>query len=431
MPAPLGRAPAARSPGTRLGPEQSSTPARSTAPPEGLVAVSVSRSRPRTSGQASYGTSSTSGIQRRASWRTRWDRSPQTLNSRNNLAHAYQSAGDLRRAVPLFEATVAKCRPGARPRPPRHAHQPGPAGVRLRIGGRPGPRYPMFEATLTDRERVLGPDHPHTLALSPQPPGVRLLASAGDLDRAIPLFEATLTDCERVLGPDHPDTAHRPQPPRARLPVVGRPGPRPPPLRVHPHRPRARTRTRPPRHAHQPQQPRRRLRVVGRPGPSVPLHEPPHRPRTRTRTRPPRHPHQPQQPRASPGIAGRLHRAVPLAQSALRSARPLLGPDHPDALRRNNLAGAYQSAGDLGRAIPLFEATSSPTTSGSSVPTIPDARAADTSWPTPSSRRAIWIGQSRCSRPRWPTGSGCSVPSVPTRLPAARCSQSSRGTSET
>jgi hypothetical protein len=30
--------------------------------------------------------------------------------------------------------------------------------------------------------------------------------SAGDLTRAISLYEATLTDRERVLGPDHPDT---------------------------------------------------------------------------------------------------------------------------------------------------------------------------------------------------------------------------------
>ena len=34
----------------------------------------------------------------------------------------------------------------------------------------------------------------------------------------------------------------------------------------------------------------------------------------------------------------------------------MLGADHPDTLTsRNNLAGAYYAAGDLGRAIPLFE----------------------------------------------------------------------------
>ncbi|WP_157621565.1 tetratricopeptide repeat protein, partial [Saccharothrix sp. NRRL B-16348] len=37
--------------------------------------------------------------------------------------------------------------------------------------------------------------------------------------------------------------------------------------------------------------------------------------------------------------------------------RGKLSPDHPNTLTsRNNLAGAYETAGDLGRAIPLFEA---------------------------------------------------------------------------
>ncbi len=36
----------------------------------------------------------------------------------------------------------------------------------------------------------------------------------------------------------------------------------------------------------------------------------------------------------------------------------VLGEDHPDTLTlRNNLAGAYRSVGDLGRAILLYEAT--------------------------------------------------------------------------
>ncbi len=36
----------------------------------------------------------------------------------------------------------------------------------------------------------------------------------------------------------------------------------------------------------------------------------------------------------------------------------MLGPDHPNTLAsRNNLAGAYQSAGQLDQAIPLLQAT--------------------------------------------------------------------------
>uniref|UniRef100_UPI000A69D766 tetratricopeptide repeat protein n=1 Tax=Streptomyces torulosus TaxID=68276 RepID=UPI000A69D766 len=37
------------------------------------------------------------------------DTHPDTLNSRNNLAGAYASAGDLGRAIPLYETTLSQC----------------------------------------------------------------------------------------------------------------------------------------------------------------------------------------------------------------------------------------------------------------------------------------------------------------------------------
>ncbi|MER5387355.1 toll/interleukin-1 receptor domain-containing protein, partial [Streptomyces sp. NPDC002688] len=83
---------------------------------------------------------------------------PHTLASRSNLANAYRSAGDLGRAIPLFEQT------------------------------------------LTDSQRVLGEDHPHTLTFRNNLAGA--YRSVGDLGRAIPLFEQTLTDSQRVLGED-------------------------------------------------------------------------------------------------------------------------------------------------------------------------------------------------------------------------------------
>ena len=90
---------------------------------------------------------------------------PDTLASRSNLASAYQNAGRLDEAIPLFERSLADC------------------------------------------ERVLGPDHPDTLACR------SILASAyqdaGRLDEAIAQYERTLADCERVLGPDHPATRAR------------------------------------------------------------------------------------------------------------------------------------------------------------------------------------------------------------------------------
>ena len=54
--------------------------------------------------------------------------------------------------------------------------------------------------------------------------------------------------------------------------------------------------------------------------------------------------------------AGRLGEAIPLFEQVLADSVRVLGDDHPDTLTsRNNLAGAYESAGRLGEAIPLYE----------------------------------------------------------------------------
>ncbi|WP_214414688.1 tetratricopeptide repeat protein [Sphaerisporangium fuscum] len=53
-----------------------------------------------------------------------------------------------------------------------------------------------------------------------------------------------------------------------------------------------------------------------------------------------------------------LGRAIPLYEATLAEQERVLGADHPGTLiSRHNLAGAYESAGDLGRALPLYEAT--------------------------------------------------------------------------
>jgi len=62
----------------------------------------------------------------------------------------------------------------------------------------------LYEQTLTDRTRILGSDHPDTLAS-----GNNLAyayESAGDLGRATGLYEQTLTDSMRVRGRNHPET---------------------------------------------------------------------------------------------------------------------------------------------------------------------------------------------------------------------------------
>jgi tetratricopeptide (TPR) repeat protein len=62
----------------------------------------------------------------------------------------------------------------------------------------------LHARTLFDRERVLGPDHPDTVASRHHLAGA--YRAAGRLDEAIELYTRTLADYERVLGPDHPYT---------------------------------------------------------------------------------------------------------------------------------------------------------------------------------------------------------------------------------
>ncbi|HYS38105.1 MAG TPA: tetratricopeptide repeat protein, partial [Pseudonocardiaceae bacterium] len=87
---------------------------------------------------------------------------PDTLVSRNNLAHWRGEAGDAAGAAEAFEALLA------------------------------------------DQLRVLGPDHPDTLLTRNNLAFWR--GRAGDAAGAAEAFEAVLIDRLRVLGPDHPDT---------------------------------------------------------------------------------------------------------------------------------------------------------------------------------------------------------------------------------
>src|SRR5947209_8147356 len=62
----------------------------------------------------------------------------------------------------------------------------------------------LYEVTLKACERVLGADHPHTLAARHDVAAA--YAAAEDFATAIPLYEETLAKRAAVIGPDHPDT---------------------------------------------------------------------------------------------------------------------------------------------------------------------------------------------------------------------------------
>ena len=182
-----------------------------------------------------------------------------------------------------------------------------------RAAGRLGEAIPLYEQTLADRVRVLGDDHPDTLTSRNNLAGA--YESAGRLGEAIPLYEQTLADRVRVLGEDHPQTLIS----RNNLAYA--------------------------------------YQAAGHLGEAIPLLE--EVLADSVRILEPDHPHTLTSRNNLAGAhyaAGRLDEAIPLYEEVLADSVRVLGDDHPHTLAsRNNLAYAYESAGRLGEAIPLYE----------------------------------------------------------------------------
>ena len=132
------------------------------------------------------------------------DDHPDTLTSRNNLARAYQAAGRLDEAIPLFERTLADSEQVLGDTHPDTLASRNNLASAYQAAGRLDEAIPLFERTLADREQVLGQTHPDTLTSRNNLAGA--YQAAGRLDEAIPLYERTLADREQVLGQTHPDT---------------------------------------------------------------------------------------------------------------------------------------------------------------------------------------------------------------------------------
>ena len=195
------------------------------------------------------------------------------------------------------------------------AHLLNQSGLFFINQGAPARAIRFLHRSLTDRRRVLGEDHPDTLASRNNLAGA--YQEVGDLGRAIPLLQHGLTECVRVLGKDHPDTL------RSRNNLAGA------------------------------------YRDAGDLGQAISLYE-----QTLTDRRRVLGKDHPDTLTTRNNLAhafqkaGDLGRAIPLYEQTLTDRRQVLGEDHPDTLTsRNNLISAYHEAGDLGRAIPLNEQT--------------------------------------------------------------------------
>ncbi len=191
------------------------------------------------------------------------------------------------------------------------------SGLRFlnRLGDSAAQAISIGELLLADMERLLGPDHPDTLASR----GGLALAywTAGRTAEAIALSEQTLADMERLLGPDHPDTLNS----RDNLAIA--------------------------------------YWTAGRTAEAIALFE--QTLADMERLLGSDHPDT-LNSRGNLAIAywtaGRTAEAIALFEQTLADMERLLGPDHPDTLKsRGNLAIAYQDAGRTAEAIALFKQT--------------------------------------------------------------------------
>ena len=184
-----------------------------------------------------------------------------------------------------------------------------------RLGDSAAQSVLIAEPLLADQERVLGADHPYTLATRNE------LAEAyrgmGRTAEAITLFERNLADRERVLGADHPDTLLS----RSNLASA--------------------------------------YRGTGRTAEAITLHEQTLADRERvlgadhSETLFSRN-----NLALAYQDAGRTAEAITLHKQTLADRERVLGADRPETLSsRNNLALAYQDAGRTADAITLFEQT--------------------------------------------------------------------------
>ena len=130
-----------------------------------------------------------------------------TLSVRDELAAAYQAAGEAGMAIRMLTRTLAD-----------RERLPGPRSADIIITrdrlaaaylaeGKIKDAISHYKRALSDCEKVLGHGHPDTIATS-----ANLAAAyeaAGRMPTALQLSEQTCAESERVLGPDHADTLAR------------------------------------------------------------------------------------------------------------------------------------------------------------------------------------------------------------------------------
>ncbi|MGW3607328.1 tetratricopeptide repeat protein [Micromonospora sp. NPDC005161] len=282
---------------------------------------------------------------------------PETLESRNDLALAYQAVGRLDEAIDLYQRTLADRERVLGPDHPDTLASRNTLGGAYRLVGRLDESIDLVQRTLADRERVLGPDHRATLASRNDVANAYWMV--GRLGEAIDLVQRTLADRERVLGSDHPETLASRNVLASSYQIMGRLD-----EAIDLQQRTLADRERILGSDHPDALVSRNdlalaYQAVGRLDEAVELCQ-----RTLSdceRVLGPDHPHtlgSRNDLAYAYQAVGRLDEAIDLHQRTLADRERVLGPDHPDTLTsRNNLAGAYQTVGRLDEAIDLHQRT--------------------------------------------------------------------------
>jgi hypothetical protein len=160
---------------------------------------------------------------------------PSTLTARNNLALAYQHAGQLPRAIALMEGSLGDNVRVSGPDSRRTLTLSSNLGLAYKAAGRLQDAIAAFERAATGFAATEGIDHPDTIS------AVNNVAlaykDAGRTGEALPLMEAVAAARERIQGPAASRYADRKEQSRPPPPRIRRPGGRcDPDHGRHPHR---------------------------------------------------------------------------------------------------------------------------------------------------------------------------------------------------
>jgi serine/threonine protein kinase len=238
-----------------------------------------------------------------------------TLTSMNNLAYAYEIAGNLDQALRLYVPTVEKLKATRGVEDRFTLTAMNNLATTYCAAGEFARGLPLQEEVLKLQKDKLGPEHPNTLNTMNNLAAAYL--AAGKPKLALDLLEETLQKRKATLGPDHPDTLNTMNNLASAYRAIGQ--------RDQAHRLLLETLEK-----------ARTTLGADHPTTLTCMHN----------------------LALEYKDAGKLELAVDLYKETLQMRKAKLGVDHPDTLgTMNNLAAAYHVAGKGDLAVPLFEET--------------------------------------------------------------------------